>query len=65
MPKKKQREETRGRGRPTVSAEVRKSVPLVIRISEADKELMEEVAEGNVSKWARDVLIRAAKRQRK
>jgi hypothetical protein len=57
--------EKRGRGRPAVPAEERKSAHLILRISEADRALLDEVSEGNTSAWARDVLLKAAKRLRK
>lgn len=57
-------QETRDRGRPPKSDEERKSYMLRIRMTEEQKELLKEVAGDNISDWARDVLLRAAKRRR-
>lgn len=62
---KKTKAAKRRRGRPELTDGSRKSVLVGIRMSEADRELLDEVSEGNISQWARDVLLRAARRQRK
>ncbi len=55
----------RGRGRPEITDGSRRSEVLTVRLTEGERELLDEVAEGNISQWARDVLLRAARRQRK
>jgi hypothetical protein len=51
-------------GRPPKPDEERKSYMLRIRMTEEQKDLLREVAGDNISDWARDVLLRAAKRRR-
>lgn len=50
------------RGAPKKPPEERKSVTLPIRLSEAEKALIDAAADGKASTWARSVLLRAAKR---
>lgn len=57
MPRRKAK---RGRGRPELPDKVRKSAVLVIRLTKEERALVERAAGGNVSRWARDVLLRAA-----
>ena len=59
MAKKKQS----NRGAPTKPPEERKSALLLIRLTEADKTLIESAADGKPATWARDVLVKAAKRK--
>lgn len=54
------RKAKRGRGRPELPAKERKSAVLVIRLTKAERALVDKAAGGNVSSWARDVLLRAA-----
>ena len=58
MGKKKQR-----RGAPQKLPEERRSAMLPIRLTEAEKAEIDTAAEGKASAWARDVLLRAAKRR--
>lgn len=52
-------------GRPRKRAEDRRGYRLVIKMTEAERELLEEVIRPeSVSTWARGVLIKAAKRKR-
>jgi CxxC motif-containing protein (DUF1111 family) len=53
----------RERGRPPKADEERKSYMLRIRMTEQQREVLAEAAGGNISDWARDVLLRAAKRR--
>ena len=50
-------------GAPTKAPEERKSVLFVIRLTEAEKAAIDSAADGKASKWARAVLLRAAKRR--
>lgn len=50
------------RGAPVKPPEVRRSVLLPIRMSEAEKAEIEAAAAGNTSGWARDVLLKAARK---
>jgi hypothetical protein len=52
-------------GAPPKPPEERKSVLLPIRLTEGEKAEVDAVAGGNVSKWARAVLLRAARRRTK
>lgn len=50
-------------GRPPKSPEFKRSVPLKIMLTEGEREEIDQAAAGNeVSGWARDVLLRAAKK---
>jgi len=51
------------RGRPPKADRDRRTVMFEIRLSPAEKELLDGAAGGNTSTWARDVLVRAAKRK--
>ncbi len=53
------------RGAPPKPPEKRKGVLMAIRLTEAEKAMIDAAAGENVSKWARDALVRAAKRSRK
>jgi hypothetical protein len=52
-------------GRPPKPAEERQTARLEIRMTPADLERIEQAANGKTSTWARDVLVRAAKRANK
>jgi uncharacterized protein (DUF1778 family) len=49
-------------GRPPKPAEERQTARLEIRLTAADLKLIEGAADGNTSTWARNVLVKAAKR---
>jgi hypothetical protein len=51
------------RGAPEKLPEERKSVLMAIRFTEAEKAEIDAAADGKASTWARDVLLRAAKRR--
>ena len=51
------------RGRPPKADDERKSAELRIRMTQEERELLDAAAGGKTSTWARDVLIRAAKRK--
>lgn len=51
-------------GRPPKEPEERHVERLEIRLTAEDRELIEKAAAGKVSSWARDVLVRAAKRRK-
>jgi len=53
------------RGRPEKPPEERKTAELRIRLTEAQRSELDDAAEQDTSTWARDVLLRAAKRSRK
>lgn len=59
------KEAKRGRGRPPKPDEERKSFMLRIRMTEEQREVLAGAAGENISDWARDVLLRAAKRRQK
>ena len=51
------------RGRPPKPPEERRTAELRIRMTEAEREAMDRAADGKTSTWAREVLLRAAKRR--
>jgi len=53
------------RGRPPKSDEDRREIRFQIRLSAKELALLESAAGGRTSTWARDMLIRAAKRSAK
>jgi hypothetical protein len=53
------------RGAPTKPPEERRSVLVPIRVTEAEKAELEAAADGKLSTWARDLLLRAARRKRR
>ena len=53
------------RGAPVKPPEKRRNVLLPIRVTEAEKAELDAAADGKTSTWARDVLLRAAKRRSK
>ncbi len=57
--------EKRGRGRPPKPKGQRQDAVIRFRVKPADFEIMQQAAEqaGNVSAWARPILLRAAKRE--
>jgi hypothetical protein len=55
----------RERGRPPKSPEERKESMLVIRLTEAELAAIEAAAAGKASTWAREQLLRLAKRRKK
>jgi hypothetical protein len=56
-------EKPRERGRPPKSPDERKTAELRIRLTTEQRETLDDAAEGDTSTWARDVLLRAAKRR--
>ena len=50
------------RGRPPKADDERKSAELRIRMTQEERELLDAAAGGKTSTWARNVLVRAAKR---
>jgi hypothetical protein len=56
-------EKPRERGRPPKSPDERKTAELRIRLTNEQREVLDAAAEGDTSTWARDVLLRAAKRR--
>jgi uncharacterized protein (DUF1778 family) len=57
--------ENKRMGRPPKAPDERQTARLEIRMTEAELELIETAAAGKTSTWARDVLVRAAKRATK
>lgn len=57
--------ETKRMGRPPKPAAERQTSRLEIRMTNAELRLIERAAGGKTSTWARDVLVRAAKRRDK
>ena len=53
------------RGAPTKPPEERKSVLVPIRMTADEKAELESAADGKLSTWARDVLLKAARRKRR
>lgn len=53
------------RGRPPKADDERKDAELRIRMTREERERMDQAADGKTSTWARDVLVRAAKRKLK
>ncbi|MCH7728200.1 MAG: hypothetical protein IH991_17240 [Planctomycetes bacterium] len=51
------------RGRPPKSDEDRREIRFQIRLSAKELELLDNVAGGRTSTWARETLLRAAKRR--
>lgn len=51
------------RGAPEKPPEQRKSVLLGVRMTEAERAEIDAAADGKASTWARDVLLRAARRR--
>ena len=51
------------RGRPPKTDDERRDIRFQIRLSQAELEQLERAADGNTSTWAREVLLRAAKRR--
>jgi hypothetical protein len=56
-------EEKRDRGRPPKPDEDRRSAELRIRLTDDEREKLDEAAGGQTSTWARDVLLKAAARK--
>ena len=50
-------------GRPPKPSDERQTARLEIRMTAADLRLIEQAADGKTSSWAREALIRAAKRR--
>ncbi len=50
-------------GRPELPDELRKDAELRIRMTREERELLDAAADGKTSTWAREVLVRAAKRK--
>lgn len=57
------KKKTTRRGAPEKPPEQRKSVLLGVRMTAAEREEIDTASEGKASKWARDVLLRAARRR--
>lgn len=55
--------ETKERGRPPKPPEERKSAELRIRLTEDERSALDHAAGENTSTWAREVLLKAAKRR--
>ena len=55
--------ENNERGRPPKPDDERKSAQLRIRLTEEEREALDQAAGGKTSTWARDVLLKAAKRK--
>ena len=51
------------RGRPPKADGERKDNVLRIRMTQEEREALDQAANGKTSSWARDVLLRAAKRK--
>jgi len=51
------------RGRPPKADDERKDNVLRIRMTQDERETLDQAADGKTSSWARDVLLRAAKRK--
>lgn len=49
-------------GRPPYAPERRRSVVVKVLFTEGERAELDKAADGNVSAWARDILLRAAKR---
>lgn len=56
-------EKPRERGRPPKSPEERKTAELRIRLTPEQRATLDAAADADTSTWARDVLLRAAKRR--
>lgn len=54
--------EKRSRGRPFKPDEDRRTAELRIRLTDDERELLDAAADGKTSTWARNILLRAAKR---
>ena len=52
-------------GRPPLPDNERREKPLRIRLSPEERAEVEKAAKGKTSTWARDILLRAAKRANK
>jgi len=55
--------DTPKRGRPPKPAEDKRSSVLYLKLTEAERATIDAAADGEPSVWARDVLLRAAKRK--
>jgi hypothetical protein len=55
--------ETKKMGRPPKPADERQTARLELRMTDAEFKLIEKAGGENVSKWARETLVRAAKRK--
>jgi hypothetical protein len=56
-------EDKRDRGRPPKPDEDRRSAELRIRLTDEEREKLDDAAGGKTSTWARDVLLKAAARK--
>jgi hypothetical protein len=54
----------RGRGRPELPTDERKAAELRIRLTAAERAELDRFAGSNTSTWARDELLRIARRRR-
>ena len=57
------KKQTIKRGAPEKPPEHRRSVLLGVRMTEAERAEIDSAAEGKASTWAREVLLRAARRR--
>ena len=55
----------RDRGRPPKPPDERRTAELRIRLAEDERALLDEAAGGQTSTWARELLLKAARRKRR
>lgn len=55
----------RGPGRPKLPESERRKPAFVLKLSDAERDLIRRASGGKVATWAREVLLRAAKRRTK
>jgi hypothetical protein len=53
------------RGRPALPESEKRKPAFLLKLTDAEHELIKEAAGGKTSTWAREVLLRAAKRRTK
>jgi hypothetical protein len=58
-------QQTRERGRPPKEPEDRRTDELRIRLTEEERQTLDSAAPGKTSTWARDVLLREAKKAKR
>ena len=51
------------RGRPTIPESEKKKPAFLVLLTDAEHDLIKQAADGKVGTWAREVLLRAAKRR--
>ena len=52
------------RGRPVLPADERRTELLILRLNKSEKEAIDSAGNGDVSKWARSLLLKAAAKQK-